>query len=50
MLLAESDSIREVIAFPKVQNGSELMTAAPAGVEDKQLADLGIKVDAQYRK
>ena len=43
MLLTGADSIREVIAFPKVQNASELMTNAPAEVDDKQLAELSIK-------
>ena len=43
MLLAKKDSIRDVIAFPKVQNASELMTDAPNLVEDKQLSELYIK-------
>ncbi len=45
MLLTGADSIREVIAFPKVQNASELMTNAPAEVDDKQLAELSIKTN-----
>lgn len=44
MLLAGHDSIRDVIAFPKVQNASELMTNAPDVVEKVQLDDLGIDV------
>lgn len=44
MLMAKCASIREVIAFPKVQNSSDLMTEAPAPVEQKQLDDLGILV------
>lgn len=43
MLLAKKDSIRDVIAFPKVQNASELMTNAPDLVDDKQLQELYIK-------
>ena len=42
MLLTESASIREVIAFPKTQKGSCLMTEAPSDVDDKQLKELGI--------
>ncbi len=42
MLMAGCDSIRDVIAFPKVQNASELMTNAPDVVDDKQLTDLNI--------
>lgn len=43
MLLVGADNIREVIAFPKVQNSSCLMTKAPATVSEEQLAELGIK-------
>ncbi|MDR2502166.1 MAG: aspartate--tRNA ligase [Oscillospiraceae bacterium] len=46
MLLAGAESIRDVIAFPKVQNASELMTQCPDEVEEKQLAELGIKTIA----
>ena len=42
MLLGGLDSIREVIAFPKVQNSSCLMTEAPDFVEPKQLDELGL--------
>ena len=45
MLMLEKDSIRDVIAFPKVQNSSELMTQCPAEVEEKSLQELHIKVD-----
>lgn len=44
MLMAGADSIRDVIAFPKVQNASELMTNCPDVVEKKQLDELGIAV------
>ena len=40
MLLTKTDSIKEVIAFPKVQTASCLMTSAPDLVDDKQLEDL----------
>lgn len=42
MLMLGKDSIRDVIAFPKVQNASELMTQCPAEVEDKSLRELHI--------
>jgi aspartyl-tRNA synthetase len=45
MLMLGRDSIRDVIAFPKVQNAGELMTACPTEVEPKQLEELHIKVD-----
>ena len=44
MLLCDADSLREVIAFPKVQNASELMSNCPAEVDAKQLSDLHIAV------
>ncbi len=44
MLLDGCDSIRDVIAFPKVQNASELMTNAPDVVDDVQLSELGIEL------
>jgi aspartyl-tRNA synthetase len=42
MLMLGKPSIKDVIAFPKVQNASELMTACPAQVDDKQLRELHI--------
>ena len=45
MLLTHTDSIKDVIAFPKVQNASCLMTGAPSFVEQNQLNDLAISID-----
>lgn len=45
MLLAGRDSIRDVIAFPKVKDASELMSEAPGTVDEKQLEELHIKLD-----
>lgn len=44
MTLCGADSLRDVVAFPKVQNASELMSACPAEVDPEQLAELGIAV------
>jgi aspartyl-tRNA synthetase len=46
MLLAGYDNIRDVIAFPKTQRASDLLTGAPAPVDDRQLRDLHLRVDA----
>ena len=43
MLLIEKDSIRDVIAFPKTQSASCLMTDAPSHVDSNQLNELGIR-------
>jgi aspartyl-tRNA synthetase len=44
-LLAGADSIREVIAFPKTASGAELLTGAPAPLDEGQLRELGVRVD-----
>ena len=47
MLMLGGESIRDVIAFPKVANSSELMTSSPSTVDEKQLVELGIAVCKQ---
>ena len=47
MLMVGADSIRDVIAFPKVKDASCLMTEAPGQVDDKQLEELHIAVAAE---
>ena len=44
MILGKTENIRDVIAFPKTQKASDLMTNAPSSVEKKQLNDLGISI------
>lgn len=44
MLMSGADSLRDVLAFPKVQNASELMSGCPASVDSKQLDELHIAV------
>jgi aspartyl-tRNA synthetase len=44
MLMSGADSIRDVIAFPKVKDASCLMTEAPGLVEDKQLQELALNL------
>ena len=46
MLMAKEESIREVIAFPKVKDASCLMSEAPNVVDEKQLEELGIAIRA----
>ncbi len=50
MLMGGCDSIRDVIAFPKVKDASCLMTEAPTPVDPKQLEELGIEVSEQEEK
>ena len=45
MLLCGCDNLRDVIAFPKVSNSSELMSGAPAEVDNAQLKELSISID-----
>ena len=44
MIMSGASSIREVIAFPKNNRGSDLMAEAPSPVEDQQLAEVGVRV------
>ena len=47
MMMLGLDSIRDVIAFPKVKDSSDMMTQAPAPVEEKQLKELGIEIGSE---
>ncbi len=47
MLMAKEDSIRDVIAFPKVKDASDLMTEAPTRVAQEQLDELGLAITAE---
>jgi aspartyl-tRNA synthetase len=47
MLLAQTESIRDVIAFPKTQKGTDLMSDAPSGVDAQQLADLHLRIASE---
>lgn len=50
MLMCQADSIRDVIAFPKVKDASCLMTEAPGTVDQKQLDELGIAIVEQAQE
>ena len=45
MIITGTDNIKDVIAFPKVQNASCLMTGAPSEVDEKQLAELALEIE-----
>ena len=45
MLLAEQHNIREITLFPMNQNAQDLMMKAPSKVDDKQLKELGLKIE-----
>ena len=47
MLLADEDSIREVIAFPKTQSALDLLMNAPSPVDEKQLRELHLRIRAE---
>lgn len=47
MQMLGCESLRDVVAFPKVQNAMELMTMCPSPVDDKTLCELGIEVSEQ---
>ena len=44
-IMFDTDTIRDIIAFPKTQSGSCLLTGAPSTVDQEQLSDLGIEVE-----
>jgi aspartyl-tRNA synthetase len=50
MLLTGSDSIRDVIAFPKTQKGTCLMSEAPSPVDGKQLRELGLRIAGKIKE
>lgn len=47
MLMTHKDSIRDVMAFPKIKDSSELMVQSPGEVDEKQLDELGIEIKKQ---
>ena len=47
MMLANRDNIRDVIAFPKTQNGVDPLFGAPGSVDGAQLEELGLKLDSE---
>ncbi|MDR1002638.1 MAG: aspartate--tRNA ligase [Oscillospiraceae bacterium] len=50
MLMSGAESLRDVLAFPKIKDASEVMTQAPAEIDAVQLADLGITVTGTVDK
>ncbi len=50
MLMAKVDSIRDVIAFPKVKDASCLMTQSPSRVSEAQLQELGLEVEPEEKE
>ena len=49
-IMAEEDSIREVIAFPKNKFGKDVMLNSPSGLSKEQLDELGIKIVKSKKK
>ena len=47
MQMVNAPSLRDVVAFPKVQNASELMSECPSEVSEEQLKELGIKIEVE---
>ena len=45
MLLCETDNIKDVIAFPKTQSATDLLSGAPSGITEEQLKEIHIKLD-----
>ena len=49
MLLTGAESIRDVIAFPKTQRATCILTDAPSPVDQRQLGELGIKIERKKK-